>query len=292
MLKQSIPALYSSLSENLAQLRYLMHEITPLVASVAVVPDVKKNEPRNALFPIQPQHFRASDAARKAAESYLDLHIKDGLCTKTARRSVGAILFSPDITPMAWEIPPCIERINSDKDAIKQLLLEHYEERYQRFDALREHCPGIMALHLYRQIRCINQAGVSKVSFTWQRKAALVRPSRENIVKIIDREICHASPERAEGLVELMKAVMSIPSKDLRLRRLVQPQPSANVWFESSKATMTAPMPILVVQNTPMDIKPLPDFDPAVPPKNRQADKLETREIGVVRGISVEQIVH
>lgn len=286
-----ITQMYDELCEQLARLNYLITEAKPMVATVAVIPG-KKPEEQHDHGPIVPEHFIAAAAAGKATEQYLDLHIKKGLCTKTARRTVGAMLYSPDITPLAGEIPACVEAINLSKLNLKEHLLNTYEERYERFEALRTECPGVMALHLYRQIRCMHNAEVTKVNFTWQRKISLVRPkTKPQLIKMIEKEVNVASPERAAGLIELIKAVMALPIDQIRLRRNVQPQPSANIWEAGRIRTVTAPMPILVVQNKPIDIKPLPDFDPAVPPTNRTADKLVTRQIGEVRGIIVEQIV-
>lgn len=290
---QTIKKHYETICERLAELNYLMTAATPIHAIVRAIPN-KTPQQQHEHGVIEPEHFEGAAAAKKAAELYLDLHLKTGLCTKTARRSVGALLYVPNLHPIARDIPACVRAINQAKNDLKQHLLDTYPERYQRFEALREECPAVMALHIYRQIRCMDFMKVNKINFTWQRKTALVRPkSKQDLIRMIDQEISVASAERAETLTQLLTAVTAIPINTIRLRRPVQPQPAANIWLAESPTIINVitPMPILVVQNTPIQNKPLPHFNPAVPPIQRKADKLITEQLGMVRGIIVEQVL-
>jgi len=278
---------YNQLSAELAKLKYLITCDEPSYASVAVIPD---KEPDQIHFHglIEPEHFSGRAAASKAAASYVDLHLKPGACTKTARRTVGVLYLSPDINPLASEIPACVEAINQAKENIEQYLIANYPTRTQRFDALRAECPGIMALHLYRKIRCLTDQNILKVHFTWQRKTSLVKPKKEELLLSIGKEISVASQERADELRILLANVASTPVEQLRLRRAVRPQPSANVWFkDEGTRTLTAPMPLIVIQENSIGVKILGDFDPSEPPPNRVADKLVTRTLGVLRGADV-----
>lgn len=288
---QTIKKHYVQICEQLAELKYLLNAATPMTATVATIPDKKPAE-QTVHGTITPVHSTGTQAVANTCERYLDLHVKEGLCSKTARRTVGALLYCPSHNPLANQIPTCVDAINTAKENLKQYLILNFQERYQRFDALREQCPGVMSLHLYRQIRCMHNPPVEKLSFTWQRKNALARPkSKAELIKMFEDEIACASTERSGQLTELLQAVTATPFHQLRLRRLVQPQPSANVWSNGIISTINAPMPILVIQDSPLTIKPLRDFEPAVPPTNRTADKLATHVLGTIRGITVEQVL-
>lgn len=281
---------YSQICEQLRQLSYLITDIEPVMASVATIP----TKLRGQTFEhgtIEPTYLCHRDAAKAAAEAYSDLHIKPDLCTKTARRSVGVVQFCAHKDPRAAQISTCVASINEAKENIEQYLLTTYTTRKERFEALRDVCPGIMALHLYRQIRCFEDMNILKVHFTWQRKAALTRPaSRQQLIERIQTEALAASEERAQYLLELQNHVSRVPIERIRLRRTVQPQPSANIWFPEQTRTVTAPLPLLIVQNTPITTKPIAVFDPAAPAPRRTADKLQAEPFGYLRGATLELV--
>ncbi|WP_373276829.1 DNA replication terminus site-binding protein [Edwardsiella tarda] len=117
-----------------------------------------------------------------AAQSYLDLHIDPELSQKASRRSVGIIWLSPTWIGRAAadNIKTTVERINTTKAAIEDFIISNYQTRHERFEALRAECPGVMTLHLYRQIRCYAQEELSSIRFSWQRKDSLKNQTRTN----------------------------------------------------------------------------------------------------------------
>ena len=52
------------------------------------------------------------------------------------------------------ELRQLVDRINTAKAGIETFIVSSYGTRQERFEALRAECPGVMTLHLYRQIRC------------------------------------------------------------------------------------------------------------------------------------------
>ncbi|EAR4705939.1 DNA replication terminus site-binding protein, partial [Salmonella enterica] len=169
MAKNFISEQFSAMCRDLTNLSSLIKRLPPRYAKVAAIPPTGKgmeNEPVNKIV-VTEQTGR--EALELAAHSYRDLHINPDYSQKSARRTVGVLWFSPSRIGVADEIAATVERINAAKAGIEEFIISTYPTRQERFEALRADCPGVMTLHLYRQIRCYTNGDIDSIRFTWQR---------------------------------------------------------------------------------------------------------------------------
>jgi DNA replication terminus site-binding protein len=127
------------------------------------------------------------------------------------------------------------------------------------------------------------------VRFSWQRKDALVTPDKPDLMRRIAEEIEHSSITTHFSLNQLLMAISATPEHRLRLRRPVRVQPVANIRTDRETKTVTAPMPILILQDSDLLIKPLADFDASVRRKAR-SDRSVSVVLGTFAGVTVEAL--
>jgi DNA replication terminus site-binding protein len=227
------------------------------------------------------------EALELAAHSYKDLHINPDYSQKSARRTVGVLWFSPSKVGLAAEIAATVDRINAAKAGIEELIISTYPSRQERFEALRVDCPGVMTLHLYRQIRCYSSGDIDSIRFTWQRKDSLKKPVKEELLQRIREELERSGADYQLPLEQLIQRIVSTPEPYLRERREVKVQPVANVMAAGVLKTVTAPMPLILLQDKDVEIKMLRSFDASEQRKTR-SDKSASEILGTFGGVTIE----
>ncbi|WP_234896165.1 DNA replication terminus site-binding protein [Vibrio anguillarum] len=282
-----IKMLFDDVTLNLSRLNKLLTSTTPSIAIVSRIPPVHKGNEHEVIKLIMPEHHSGMAAMKLAGEGYLDLHIKHPYSQKSSRRYVGVIhLLSSN--PNSSEIVQLIHSINQSKADIEELVITENETRQARFKAVHDNCPGVMTKHLYRQIHCLVDADVKSVKFSWQRKDALHQPNKAKLLTEMSEELVRASPENELPLTQLIKKVASTPDIALRIRRGVKVQPAANVTNISGLKTVTAPLPIIVVQKEPFYTEYISSFVAAIERKPR-SDKQSSEILGTFHGRQIER---
>ncbi|MCB5162658.1 DNA replication terminus site-binding protein [Marinomonas algarum] len=222
-----------------------------------------------------------------AAASYKDLFIEPEFSQKVVRRTVGAVHLSTSDDPSIALVSGLVERINESKDLIRNHLMTRYNTSSDRSKALRLECPRVMTLHLYRHIRCFNDKNVLSARFSWQRKDARYKPDKQKLIANMSKTLARTNAENQALLAGLIKNVSDTPESKLRMRRAVAVQPVANISIGGSMKTVTAPMPLIFVQNEPIIFKSLMDFHAETERKTR-SDKSSFTSIGSFGGIAIE----
>lgn len=287
MAKNFISEQFSAMCRDLTNLSSLIKRLPPRYAKVAAIPPTRKgmeNEPVNKIV-VTEQTGR--EALELAAHSYRDLHINPDYSQKSARRTVGVLWFSPSRIGVADEIAATVERINATKAGIEEFIISTYPTRQERFEALRADCPGVMTLHLYRQIRCYTNGDIDSIRFTWQRKDSLKKPVKEELLQRIREELERSGPDYQLPLEQLIQKIASTPEPYLRERREVKVQPVANVMAAGVLKTVTAPMPLIVLQDKEVQLKLLRSFDASEQRKTR-SDKAASEILGTFGGVTIE----
>lgn len=278
---------YSSLSQGLNHLSSIITHIPPRYARVAVIPPTPKGLENKPVTKIVLTEQTSHEAIELAARCYRDLHINSDYSQKSARRTVGVLWFSPTRIGIADEIIATVERINAAKANIENYIVSTYSTRQERFEALRADCPGVMTLHLYRQIRCYSHGDIDSIRFTWQQKDSLKIPAKEALLQRIREEMDRSGPDVKGPLEQLIQKIISTPETRLRERKKVKIQPAANIMAAGMLKTVTAPMPLIVIQDKELDIKMLHNFDASEQRKTR-SDKAASEVLGTFRGITIE----
>ncbi|MGL4983228.1 MAG: DNA replication terminus site-binding protein, partial [Plesiomonas sp.] len=98
-----------------------------------------------------------------------------------------------------------------------------------------------------------------------------------------------AGPDQLDTLNELIRRVINTQGAALRMRRSVRVQPVANIVSAGKVKTVTAPMPLILLQDCDAQIKMLNSFDASMQRK-RRSDKSESTRLGTFNGISIEAL--
>lgn len=291
-----IAAAFQALEDELAQLNKVLLSKSPLYARVGVIPAIANGEENLELNHISPQLFINHSAIIEAQKNYRDLYIKAGLSQKAARRSAGVLWYDDNSADFTQNVVVHIERINFLKQSIQEHIISAFDTQYARFQALHQACPGVMTLHLYRQLRLWHNHDIESVRFSWQQKSLITIPDKNKLLSRMG-EYAQMLPEhKKQPLAQLAQLVAGVPQENLRLRRPAKIQPVANIKFRDEVAsngsmlkTVTAPMPYIIIQNELIDIKPLQVFRP----KNiqRVKDKLPSKVLGSFHGETIEMII-
>lgn len=143
-----------------------------------------------------------------------------------------------------------------------------------------------MTLHLYRQIRCYTNGDIDSIRFTWQRKDSLKKP--------VKRSFCNASERSWSDLGQTINFPGAAYPEDRQHPGALSPgtkevkvQPVANVMAAGVLKTVTAPMPLIVLQDKEVQLKLLRSFDASEQRKTR-SDKAASEILGTFGGVTIE----
>lgn len=287
IMMNQIKTLFDDVTFNLYRLNKLLTSTMPNMAIVSRIPPVHKGHENEEIKLIMPEHHSGMPAMKLAGEGYLDLHIKPPYSQKSARRYVGVIHLLPS-NPNSTKIVQLVHSINQSKADIEEIVITENKTRQERFKAIHDNCPGVITKHLYRKIHCLVDADVKSVKFSWQRKDALYQPDKADLLTKMSEELERANSENELPLTQLIKKVASTPDVDLRIRRDVKVQPAANVVKNTGLKTMTAPLPIIIVQDEPFNTRQIASFVAAVERKQR-SDKQSSTILGTFSGLQIEK---
>jgi|SRR5690554_215793 len=284
---------YNVLLDQLNLLQKLMSKTPPQQAVVAQIPPLTKAQEHDPLPIITPNIYSDQAALEAALKAYKDLHIIAGLSQKSARRMPGAIWFDTQHTPHATQIVECVNTINNAKLAIKNYVVEHFSTANARFEVLKQACPGVMTVHLYRLIRCYHQDDIKSVRFNWSQQQSLVYPNKARLIKRINNALEHStSIDYSATLNQLLNNIMTAPQNSIRIRRQVKVQPVANVTHWSGKAgPVTAPLPLIILQDSAPALRIIGEFNADIAAQRKtRSDKLEATLLGYFQGETIEQV--
>lgn len=278
---------FDAMSRDIQALNRILKRARPKTALAYPIPNTPKGMENEPVKTIPVCEHTGREAVSLATACYQDLHINPGYSQKVARRTVGVIWLSPLQDPSALEVPELVESINSAKTAIEEYVIGTFNTRQERFEALRAECPGIMTMHLYRHIRCFAHENVLSVRFSWQRKDSLSKPVKNDLLRRISEELERSGPDYQLPLEQLITKIDRVPEQMLRVRRQVRVQPVANIRIGNGLRTVTAPMPLIFVQEKPIKHKALAEFRSEEQRKTR-SDKVAAEILGTFGGVTIE----
>jgi len=283
-----IKSLFEQLTTNLNRLEKLLATTQPVQALVSRIPAVLKGQEQAVINQIIPELATDMLAMKLSAEAFKDIHIKHPFSQKSARRYVGIIHIHPEHENSA-KIVTTIEEINTIKATIEHAVVSENESRQARFSAIHDNCPGVMTVHLYRKIHCLENEYVKSVRFSWQRKDSLHQPDKVKLLGEISAEQERATPDNQLALTQLQQKIATTTEPELRVRRPVKVQPAANIVKVTGLKTVTAPLPIIVVQKEPIEANEVAEFIASQIRKQR-SDKRKNVVLGTFSGKTIEKI--
>ncbi|QUM89116.1 DNA replication protein [Moritella sp. 36] len=283
-----IKSLFDQLTADLDLLKKLLGNTQPVQALVSRIPAVLKGQEQAIINEIIPELTTDMLAMKLAAEAFKDIHIKHPFSQKSARRYVGIIHLHPD-HDNTEKIVTQINAINTIKAKIEHAVVSENDTRQARFSAIHDNCPGVMTVHLYRKIHCVDDELVKSVRFSWQRKDSLHQPDKIKLLAQITIEQERATLDNQLALAQLYQKIATTPEHALRIRRPVKVQPAANIVKVTGLKTVTAPLPIIVVQKEPLEANEVADFVASQVRKQR-SDKRKNTVLGTLTGHTIEKI--
>ncbi|SGZ05095.1 Putative DNA replication terminus site-binding protein (Ter bindingprotein) [Moritella viscosa] len=284
----NIKSLFDQLTSDLERLKKLLANTQPVRALVSRIPAVLKGQEQAVINEIIPELTTDMLAMKLAAEAFKDIHIKHPFSQKSARRYVGIIHLHPD-HENTEKIVTQINAINTIKAKIEHAVVSENDSRQARFSAIHDNCPRVMTVHLYRKIHCVDEELVKSVRFSWQRKDSLHQPDKVKLLAQITIEQERATPDNQLALMQLYQKIATTPEHALRIRRPVKVQPAANIVKVTGLKTVTAPLPIIVVQKEPLEANEVADFVASQVRKQR-SDKRKNTVLGTLTGHTIEKI--
>ncbi|CAM2903428.1 DNA replication terminus site-binding protein [Moritella viscosa] len=284
----NIKSLFDQLTSDLERLKKLLANTQPVQALVSRIPAVLKGQEQAVINEIIPELTTDMLAMKLAAEAFKDIHIKHPFSQKSARRYVGIIHLHPD-HENTEKIVTQINAINTIKAKIEHAVVSENDSRQARFSAIHDNCPRVMTVHLYRKIHCVDEELVKSVRFSWQRKDSLHQPDKVKLLAQITIEQERATPDNQLALMQLYQKIATTPEHALRIRRPVKVQPAANIVKVTGLKTVTAPLPIIVVQKEPLEANEVADFVASQVRKQR-SDKRKNTVLGTLTGHTIEKI--
>ncbi|WP_272570051.1 DNA replication terminus site-binding protein [Providencia sp. PROV255] len=291
----NIAETFRQMEDNLALLKRVLAEKSPLYARVCVVPPVADGDENLPVESIEPILLYGAQAIEHTQKCFSDLYIKDGLSQKSTRRTAGLLWYDDETPAFTAEVMALVTAINDAKQSIQTHIISHFSSQNARFTALHNACPGVMTLHLYRQIRAWHNADIQSVRFSWQRKSLLRIPDKAKLLASMQSDIVDNS-DVALPVGSLVQRIANTPEDKLRLRRPAKIQPVANIQFRSEEEGepptikgVTALMPYIIIQNQRLEIKPLQNYAPR--DILRSKDRLATEVIGTFHGETIEMLI-
>lgn len=284
---------YNELLDQLNTLQQLLHAGVAQQAVVAQIPPLTKAQEHEPIPTITPSIYSGQAALEAACQAYKDLYIVAGLSQKSARRMPGAIYFDTRQTPHAAQIAECVAAINTAKLAIKDYVVSNFKTANERFEILKQACPRVMTVHLYRLIRCYYQDDLKSVRFNWSQQQALVYPDKNKLIKRISIALEHStSADYSASLSQLLNNISAAPQGSIRIRRQVKVQPVANITrYSGGAGPVTAPLPIIILQDSAPAIRIIGEFNAETAAQRKtRSDKLETQLLGYFQGETIEQV--
>lgn len=284
----SINSHFKIVISSLQELAHLLDSASCVQALVSPIPPVIRGMEKEPIDHIELSHLSGKAAVASACAIFNDLHIHNDFSQKSARRMPGVLWLSPASLSVSDKIVSTIDLINQSKAAIEHEITQKYASRQQRFEALRVISTGVMTLHLYRQIRCFRDSDVTSVRFSWLRKDVVSKVDKDKLLNELGAEQARLGDDGVR-LKLLINKIISTPEPLLRYRREIKVQPVANMTIGGRAKTVTATMPIIILQSSPLTIKPLSTFESDVK-RTTRSDKARSEMIGRYNGASIEVI--
>lgn len=274
------------LHSKLDELSRLLIEANP-TAVAAAIPGVAPGDENKPVEQITVVPVFDKEATALAIKCYKDLYIGEHTSKKSVRRTVGAVWIDNSVFFTAIEA--VVREINEIKMAIKSLVVDSGLSRHNRFKLLREIMPGIFTMHLYRQIHLFSGVDVSLVAFSWQQKDSIYAIEKDSLIEQIQTVINETTAEDyIEALKSLQAAVISVPEGKLRIRRSIKVQPGVNLKIGNSYKTVPGPMPVIILQEAPLDIRKIRSFDAKeYAERKTRSDIAKHVVVGTFQGITI-----
>ena len=246
----------------MSELKYVGHLLSQanLVAGhVHYIEPTRSEHEHDAIVSINPTIHFGNEALALASEAFSDLTYIVQFSKKSVRRYIGVIQLAPN--SVSDEILTLIQHTNTLKLELAEYISTEFTTRKARYDALHYSVEGIFTNQLYRGIHILENPMAKKITFSWKSKKLVDNIDKNQLITEIKDVINDSyNDKRIATLTHTLHGIESCPGELLRAKRVIKANPWARLVSEGKTHDLTASLPIIIIQNEPIIIRPIAPF--------------------------------
>lgn len=230
-----------------------------IAAELYKLPPVPKAKEHVDVAEIQVSPIRDELALYEGLRSYRKLYGEEGISTKVVFRLPGYI----QVGGSNRNIIEIVGRINKHKDLFKSAVLK-IDGPKKKHGIVHSLFPGLITKQLYRSLYAVEN--ISYMGFFWTNKFVTYKTDKDELIASIKKQIQHPpkgkDPKEWESFLNgEVTDIQRLPAgSELRIKRPVRVSAAVNTDCEESPQ-LSAHLPIIIVQDRPVTISPLLDYD-------------------------------
>ncbi len=230
-----------------------------IAAEVFKLPPVPKTIEHVNVTEIPVETLKDEIAFYEGIRSYRKLYGDEGISTKVAYRLPGYI----QIRDPNRNIIKIIGLINKHKALFKSEV-QKIDGPKKRHDLVHSLFPGLITKQLYRNLYVVEN--ISYMGFFWTNKFVTYKTTKDEVIAMIKKQIPHppkgSNPKEWESILSgEVTDIQRLPAgSELRIKRPARVSAAVNTDCEVMPQ-LSAHLPIIIVQNRPVSISPLMDYN-------------------------------
>lgn len=254
--------LMSNIEDKHAELFEELHTCDLVAAEVFRIPRVMKDEESEPVKKVVVTPIKGVTAYHEAIRAYKNFYAEDGYSSKAAFRLPGYIQVSPE---SSCRITNIIDQINSLADSFKAKVTT-IAGASERHAIVHQLFPGLITKQLYRRLHAVED--VSSMGFFWANKFVTNKTSKDAVEELLKGQ--RTKPPQGVStsvwstfVEKEMKLISELPSDcELRFKRPARVSPAVNI-DAGTKKQLSAHLPVIVLQEKPIIVRPLLNYDAA-----------------------------
>ena len=260
-------AISSELRYQMMQCNTLLDELkNELISSELVSAEVFKlpvtlmGEEHKKILKTPVQHIKGNKAFFMAIQSYGKIYAEENISRKAVYRLPGYVQVNGD----REKINAIINQLNEHKLLFKDEV-QKIKSSKSKHDLIHGLFPGLITKQLYRKLYTIEE-NISSIGFCWANRFVTYKTTKEDVIACINKQKKHvpvkSNPDEwIDFLNREITDIQRLPgSVELRFKRPAKVSVVANIDRKKA-AQISAHLPVIVVQGSPLRITPLYDFD-------------------------------
>ncbi len=270
-------ACFTELEQGLVLIDELLRSLTPLSASVFMLPETEKGTEHDEITHISVIPVSGPDAFDAGLHHFRRLflhHHAQHISSKAAVRLPGALCFSATSRQIR-AARSAIGEVNLLKQKLEKIItVDAGLPPEQRFEFVHRHLKGLLTLSAYRTITVLHNP--TTVRFGWANKNIIKNLTRTQVVELLQKSLSagravppYSREQWAELVSRELDDIMHLPEDvRLKIKRPVKVQPIARVWYQEIQKQVqhACAMPLVVLidetAQTPVPVLgDLPDYD-------------------------------
>ncbi|HFI9381284.1 TPA: DNA replication terminus site-binding protein [Vibrio parahaemolyticus] len=250
------------INELLNDLGDIIHSSSLVSAQVFQLPRIAIGEEHNKISEIRVSTTSGDAAFFKAMNAFSKIYAEDGMSRKSVFRLPGYIQIDTDRS----KIRALVSAINYEKNQFKELV-KQIEGAKKKHDIVHGLFPGLITKQLYRRLHVVS-SDISLLGFCWAQRFVTTKTTRERVIDKIKGQIknppLNCDPDEWETFLNReITDIQRLPANiELRHKRPAKVNAVVNLDCDDTPQ-LSAHLPLIIVQKSPICVSPLLDFNAA-----------------------------